>query len=71
MTGFARRELREDLENKGIQRNPGAPYYSNHQKYAEGAINIVKRLYQKVTASRAAFREWYSYTTPFQAQGEG
>merc|ERR1712002_815626 len=69
MTGFTGRELREYLETKGIQRNPGAPYYSNHQKYAEGAINIVKRLYQKETASRASFRRMLFLHNAFPSKG--
>ena len=55
MIGFAGKELKEYLKKRGILRHLGAPYYSNHQNYVEGAINIVKRLYQKATATRASF----------------
>ena len=55
MTGFAGRELQAFLKQAGIKWHPGAPYYSNHQQYAEGAICIVKRLYQKALASKASF----------------
>ena len=55
MTGFAGQELQTFLKNRGIKWNPGAPYFSNHQQYAEGAICIVKRLHQKSIATRASF----------------
>ena len=42
MLGFTGKELGDYLKKHGIHRNPGAPYYSNHQQYAEGMINIVK-----------------------------
>merc|ERR1712082_206604 len=55
MTGFAGRELQEFLHKRGIKWHPGAPYFSNHQQYAEGAIGIVKRLHQKALATKASF----------------
>ena len=55
MTGFAGKELQTFLKDRGIKWNPGAPYFSNHQQYAEGAICIVKRLYQKSMATKASF----------------
>ena len=55
MTGFAGKELQAYLKLRGIKWHPGAPYFSNHQQYAEGAICIVKRLYQKALATKASF----------------
>ena len=55
MTGFAGKELQAYLKSKGIKWHLGALYYSNHQQYAEGAICIVKRLYQKALATKASF----------------
>ena len=55
MTGFSGRELQTFLKDRGIKWNPGTPYFSNHQQYAEGAICIVKRLYQKSISTKASF----------------
>ena len=55
MTGFAGKELQVFLKEKGIKWHPGSPYFSNHQQYAEGAICIVKRVYQKALATKASF----------------
>ena len=55
MTGFTGKELQVFLKEKGIKWNPGTPYFSNHQQYAEGAIGIVKRLYQKAMSTKASF----------------
>merc|ERR1712082_587627 len=55
MTGFAGKELQIFLVKRGIKWHPGAPYFSNHQQYAEGAICIVKRLSQKALATKASF----------------
>merc|ERR1712082_274939 len=57
MSGFAGKELQEFLHKRGIKWHPGAPYFSNHQQYAEGAIGIVKRLYQKALATKASFSQ--------------
>ena len=55
MLGFAGKELAAFLAKRGIARNPGAPYFSNHQQYVEGAINIIKRLYQKALLNKTSF----------------
>ena len=55
MSGFAGKELQDFFHKRGIKWHPGAPYFSNHQQYAEGAIGIVKRLYQKALSTKASF----------------
>ena len=76
MSGFAGKELEDYLKARGVTKQHGAPYFSDHQSYAEGGINIVKRLYQKAQLTKVdlsrliflhnAFPSSSNSHTPFQ-----